>query len=377
MRRTGLIPLCVALASASPVLAQWQVTGETGASHIKQTGLGEANTATLGASVEAAGARTLFRSSALGAFAGDIRWTGQALAIGAAATPEWRSFQVQGSGALSAFAQTGIPLTTSADALLQVRTGTVARGAAIGAGAGRTSHNDVSLPSTRAVADAWLTARGERFGAEAVLTRTRSVFGESSILVDISRRNVSYLDLGASWRHERAAWSAGLSAGVRGSDGSLAAADRWLSIDVAAWVASRLSVVASGGQTLDDLVRGVPQARYVTLALRVSSQPHATLLGGRVRVSGPRMTIAKQDGGPARIEVSGTSAARVELMGDFTDWNPVVLERDGTAWRIDRVVTAGPHRVAIRLDGGEWIVPANLPRVEDDLGGMVGLVTVP
>jgi hypothetical protein len=31
----------------------------------------------------------------------------------------------------------------------------------------------------------------------------------------------------------------------------------------------------------------------------------------------------------------------------------------------------------VRLDGGSWIVPANLTRLSDDLGGSVGLIVIP
>jgi hypothetical protein len=46
-------------------------------------------------------------------------------------------------------------------------------------------------------------------------------------------------------------------------------------------------------------------------------------------------------------------------------------------WRVERVIAPGPHRVAIRVDGGPWRVPPNLPRVADDFGGEVGIVIVP
>ena len=32
------------------------------------------------------------------------------------------------------------------------------------------------------------------------------------------------------------------------------------------------------------------------------------------------------------------------------------------------------HHVVVRIDGGKWIAPANLPRLDDELGGTVGLV---
>jgi hypothetical protein len=64
-------------------------------------------------------------------------------------------------------------------------------------------------------------------------------------------------------------------------------------------------------------------------------------------------------------------------MADFTDWSPVVLERIDGVWRLDRAVTPGVHRIALRIDGGEWIAPANIPHATDDLGGVVGLITIP
>jgi hypothetical protein len=77
------------------------------------------------------------------------------------------------------------------------------------------------------------------------------------------------------------------------------------------------------------------------------------------------------------VRIIARSAARVEVMGDFTDWAPIEMERAGNAWIIRRAITAGLHRMAIRIDGGAWAPPSNLPKVEDDLGGTVGLITVP
>jgi hypothetical protein len=31
----------------------------------------------------------------------------------------------------------------------------------------------------------------------------------------------------------------------------------------------------------------------------------------------------------------------------------------------------------LRIDGGAWSVPANLPRIDDELGGTVGLIVIP
>jgi hypothetical protein len=46
-------------------------------------------------------------------------------------------------------------------------------------------------------------------------------------------------------------------------------------------------------------------------------------------------------------------------------------------WSITRAISPGTHRIAIRVSGGGWMVPPNLPRVADDFGGEVGIVIVP
>jgi hypothetical protein len=97
----------------------------------------------------------------------------------------------------------------------------------------------------------------------------------------------------------------------------------------------------------------------------------------RVDGLGSRLVVVALGAGRGRIEVRGVDAARLEVMGDFTDWKPVEMERDGSVWRVEHVMSSGLHRIAIRIDGGEWSAPSNLPRANDELGGAVGLITVP
>jgi hypothetical protein len=64
-------------------------------------------------------------------------------------------------------------------------------------------------------------------------------------------------------------------------------------------------------------------------------------------------------------------------MGDITGWEPRALERRDRWWEIRLTAEAGAHHVVVRVDGGAWMVPANLPRLDDELGGTVGLIVIP
>ena len=77
------------------------------------------------------------------------------------------------------------------------------------------------------------------------------------------------------------------------------------------------------------------------------------------------------------VRIHVPSARTVEIMGDFTDWEPRVMTRNGAAFESTLRVPSGTHRVMMRIDGGEWRAPANTPAVDDDFGGRVGLLVVP
>jgi hypothetical protein len=50
--------------------------------------------------------------------------------------------------------------------------------------------------------------------------------------------------------------------------------------------------------------------------------------------------------------------------------------RDGR-WECRLTMAPGPHHVLVRIDGGDWMPPSNLPRIDDDFGSRVGLIIVP
>jgi hypothetical protein len=192
----------------------------------------------------------------------------------------------------------------------------------------------------------------------------------------------AYADFSSAWQRERRVFTLSLVGGVRAGFRGASSFDEWGSATAQAWVAPRIAVVGGVGRALGDVVRGVPPTRYATVALRVTFQPRAGV-GSRPTVPsslGPRLVVGRSPDSLSRsIEVHAESAASVEIMADFTSWEPVALTRANTdgVWRLERPIESGPHRVAIRIDGGGWSAPTNLPRASNGFGGTVGLITIP
>jgi hypothetical protein len=166
-----------------------------------------------------------------------------------------------------------------------------------------------------------------------------------------------------------------------------------------AWLWPVAGVTASAGALPNDPVRGLPAARHLSLALRVRPGA-ARRVGSAVgpasgaAVAGPSLAVdgdgpapnGSAGGGsagtgapPARVlRVDAPGARRVWLRADATAWRAVELARDPEGgWAAALPLASGTHRVLVRVDDGPWRAPANLPAVDDDLGGRVGLLVVP
>ncbi len=376
MRRAWPIPilLCVAL-SGTPLAAQWQVTTDVGVARLRQTDIPEANAPTFGVTASALGDRWGLGSNILSARSSASRWTTQGVGVaslrsGAGAAHQW---ELTAFG--SSFSASTEASTLASELMAQARFGTRDAGGSVGLGAGVLAHYGTA-PLGELQADAWRSVGKDRFLGEGSVTATRSAVYEPN--GSIGLEPLSYADVSASWRREYSGLSYGATGGLRAGIANAAALDGWASVDAEAWFAPHAAVVASVGTTLEDAVRGVPRTRFVSLAIRLAVQPQATVAQlTRRAVAGVRVSVEALDDGTRRIVVRGATGTRVELMSDFTDWNPVALERSGDTWHTDQRVSPGLHRIALRVDGGAWMAPANVRRVSDDLGGVVGLITVP
>lgn len=149
-------------------------------------------------------------------------------------------------------------------------------------------------------------------------------------------------------------------------------------LEVAARVRPDLTLFGSTGRTLSRITVDLPARGYTTAGVRVA-------IGGRrgpaarpERSSDIAAFRLEREGELVHLLVRAERSSRVEIAGDFSDWEPVELSqaREGW-WATSRRLAPGLYRVNVRYDGGPWTVPAGLPAEQDEFGGSVGLLVAP
>ena len=146
----------------------------------------------------------------------------------------------------------------------------------------------------------------------------------------------------------------------------------WGGGSITFWVSRQAAVVVSGGSYAFDVLQALPRGRYLSAGLRLSRGRPSVWAGSTAR---PLYTHVA---GQAELRFSVVGATRVDLVADWTKWQPVPLERmpDGR-WALRVDLTSGVHRFNLIVDGNRWIVPEGVTAVDDGFGGRSGLLVVP
>lgn len=199
--------------------------------------------------------------------------------------------------------------------------------------------------------------------------------------------------------------------------------DRMGAVFRATWqITPAFSIVGEGGHRMSDPISGVAGMRYVGVSLRFGLRrlrsavdaylddlphersPRTPLIEHGVSVLPVDSTLVHPMGQNARrsdtplrdVVVRGIPGERIEIAGDFTNWEPVVLRRcvveslktvrvardnesiapEAFAWCGRFTMAPGAHHVMIRVDGGDWHPPIGVPVVSDSFDGSVGLLVV-
>jgi hypothetical protein len=246
----------------------------------------------------------------------------------------------------------------------------------VGGTMGTTWLGGASRPVTAAEAGAWTS----RFGINWLISATNTHVGDT-VYTDVQGvahggRGRFTFDASLGVR----AWSRGGGHGVYGEASGGVALNPWL------------SVIVSGGRYPTDPTIGSVSGRYLGIALRMAALPRHRTLAPPVAPARVAHHSAPDPVDPvaASVElrscrcagitlvVHALGAARVEVTGDFSDWEPVTLApTDAGAWVAVLALAPGTYRFNVRIDGGEWIVPEGVSRLVDEFGGDVGLLRVP
>lgn len=135
----------------------------------------------------------------------------------------------------------------------------------------------------------------------------------------------------------------------------------------------RLETRASLARTASDpLTRVEPGVQSgVVVGLRLGS------FGGSSAKSAVHEVVATGARPRVRVRVAPPRATTVELLGDFADWTPVALARDGTGWSVELEMEPGTYHFGFLVDG-EWWLPEGLQgTVPDDWGRSNATMVVP
>ena len=100
-------------------------------------------------------------------------------------------------------------------------------------------------------------------------------------------------------------------------------------------------------------------------------------LGGRARSVRPPIPAAYVDGrATIRLPVSA-SKAQPSIAGDFNEWKPAPMQRNGDHWTYVIAVAPGVYNYAFVTAAGEWFVPESVAgRKSDGMGGHVAVLVV-
>lgn len=247
----------------------------------------------------------------------------------------------------------------------------------VGGATGQTFRGDTSVTPYEVALGAWTVESDVTFAASV----TGSWFA-----------NAAYADVVANvqWAGDRIELdgAAGVRAVVTGVE-SGAYGELTLRVPVS----RHLAIQVSGGSYPTDPVRGSLAASYASVGLRLTTAsgrgaPARALRDALARAfdelsrstdaAAVRLTVEPGPDGTPRLRVVAPGADAVEIMGDFTDWEPAALVRlDRETFELAHAIPPGVHRLAVRLDGGPWLVPGGTRAEQDDFGGRVGVLVVP
>ena len=210
----------------------------------------------------------------------------------------------------------------------------------------------------------------------------RGWFTESSKNMSACERQSRFGDLEGSLHWEVGAFELTAQTGRRFGDSYDVTADsrRWTAATATIWLSDRVAIVGGGGRQPALPLRGLPARSFGMAGLELAYWPMSKT---SVPVSLPRAVLVKAfemrpaSPGMHKIIIHVRGVETVDVMGDFSDWSPLMLQRRGRdLWELSVPMSPGMHQINVRVDRGAWMAPPGMPTMRDAYGGEVGLISI-
>lgn len=354
---------------------------EAGAAVVSQRGIDAANAALLGFLWRrpTPSSRTLIASGNL-TYASDSLAAAQAVLVGDLPWRVSERLRTELGGALASFSIRQSGRGGNGNVFARQHLVGNDRGAFVGLGAGFTGRDGVASSGTSLDAGVW-----QRYGMlylSAGLvhfsTDDLALLYASGIVPPIDAERAQMLDRLLTLQVRNGPHDFTVNYIARDGLGGTSAERRTLTASGTLQLTERVALLGSGGRQLADPLRGLPEADVLTLSVRVSFGEKPLPVMQRSAIAEANVTAMPGGGGELVVRVLAVESMPVEVAGDFSDWQPLPLTREGTLFWVARVrLGSGKHRVAVRVADGAWRAPRNLARVRDDYGGESGLVVIP
>jgi hypothetical protein len=153
---------------------------------------------------------------------------------------------------------------------------------------------------------------------------------------------------------------------------------KWLhaDLDEATWGGGIAVSVSARSTVWANVRQQAPDPLYWNTTQRTWSVGMTQRLG---RVVPPLRIVSPTQTGSVVITLHASDApsGEVSIAGDFNNWQPTPMHRDGDRWTIRLPLLPGVYHYAFRSATGTWFVPSStLGRREDGMGGHVAVLLV-
>jgi hypothetical protein len=151
------------------------------------------------------------------------------------------------------------------------------------------------------------------------------------------------------------------------------------SVAVQYFLTPSIAVEGSAGNYLRDPFQGLPRAGFVSGGVRWFAAPRPTV--SVVTSEKPLLyplTAFKRGADTAVVRFRMTGAHAVAIAGSWNEWKPDALKGLGDdIWEGALRLPTGTYYFNLIVDGTEWVVPAGIATIADNMGGQLAVLIVP